>query len=436
MSHQGSVGNHSAPSQTEGLELRMLGSGVVIVLAGSGLAVAAVLLTADAGLTAWEFALTFGILIAIGEMVQFRVDNYRNRAPIATSAALGYALLRPPEVPFPPDVAQVVAVTAVATVAGILPRLIAGLWWDSVVSCRRVLSVGCAAAVFTAVIPDHMAWNGSWRHALPLVGAMFLGVLAAGLTDSLIGAGQATERYNRPFPSALRDELVMMSRIGLAMAISGILLASGTSLLGLWAPPLVVVPLLFTQFAFRRFASAQTTYRTTVRSMSRSSEVAGFSSPGQNLRTAKLAVAIGNDLGLPPARMEALEYAALLSGIGQLALESPSPGGNSLLRTRDERRRAAEIGAAVIERSGVLDQVAEIVRHSNDPYRLGRANNSDIPLESGIVNVSLSYEQLVGEGDGHSPSAALESIGLGIGAEFDPKVVDSLRRVVMRGFRF
>ena len=197
-----------------------------------------------------------------------------------------------------------------------------------------------------------------------------------------------------------------------------------------------MVPLLLTQFAFRRFASAQRTYRTTVRSMARSTEIAGFSSPGQNARTAQLAVALGNDLGLTLARMEALEYAALLSGVGQLALADPSPGGASLLRTREERQRAAAIGASVIERSGVLDHVAEIVRHSNDPYRHGRANNSDIPVESGIVNVALAYEQLVGEGTGQSPDKAMESIGLGIGAEYDPVVVESLRRVIGRGFRF
>jgi hypothetical protein len=422
--------------QNETLELRGLGSGVVIVVAGGCLGLAALLLTVRRGLTEWPFAVTFGALIAIGEMVQFRVDRSRNRAPIATSAALGYAMLRGPSLTVPPDVAQVIAVTAVATLAGILPRAVAGLPWDVVVCFRRVISVACAAAVFAAVTPSSLSWNGSWRHAMPLALAMLLAVCTAAAVDALVGAGQATERLNRPFPASLRDELVVVARIGMAMAIGGVLLAAGTSVLGLWAPPLVIVPLLLTQFAFRRYASAQRTYRTTVRSMARSTEIAGLSSPGQNARTASLAVAIGNDLGLTPARMEALEYAALLSGVGQLALADPSPGGASLLRTRQERQRAAEIGASVIERSGVLDRVAEIVRHSNDPYRQGRASNSDIPLESGIVNVALAYEQLVGEGTGQSPDKALESIGLGIGAEYDPVVVESLRRVVGRGFRF
>ncbi len=413
-----------------------LGSGIVIVIAGLGLGLAALLITARHGVTEWPFVAAFGLLIAIGEMVQFKVDRSRNRAPIATSAALGYAMLRGPSLEVAPDIAQVIAVTSVATMIGMCPRAIAGLRWDIVVSNRRVLSVACAAVVFSAVVPRDLGWNGSWRHAIPLVGAMLLGVLTAGLVDALVGAGQATELFNKPFPASLRDELLVMGRIGMAMGLSGVLLAAGTSLLGLWAPPLVIVPLLLTQFAFRRFASAQRTYRTTVRSMARSTEIAGFSSPGQNARTASLAVAIGNDLGLTPARMEALEYAALLSGVGQLALADPSPGGASLLRTREERQRAAEIGASVIERSGVLDRVAEIVRHSNDPYRQGRASNSAIPLESGIVNVALAYEQLVGEGTGQSPDKALESIGLGIGAEYDPVVVESLRRVVGRGFRF
>jgi hypothetical protein len=425
-----------AAGTTEGLELRRMGSGIVIVLAGAILAVIAIVVTAREGVTEWSYALTFGVLITVGEMVQFRVDRIRNRAPIATSAALGYAMLRGPSLGLPPDVAQVVAVTAVATAAGILPRAIAGLRWDVVVSCRRVISVACAAAVFAALTPRDLIWTGHWSEAIWIGGAMLTAVLSAGISDAVIGAGQATERYNRPFPAALRDELSVMARIGLAMGITAILLATGTSLIGLWAPPVVIVPLLLTQFAFRRFASAQRTYRTTVRSMARSTEIAGFGSPGQNARTAQLAVALGNDLGLTPARMEALEYAALLSGVGQLALADPSPGGASLLRTREERQRAAAIGASVIERSGVLDHVAEIVRHSNDPYRHGRANNSDIPVESGIVNVALAYEQLVGEGTGQSPDKAMESIGLGIGAEYDPVVVESLRRVIGRGFRF
>jgi hypothetical protein len=414
---------------------RISGSGVAILLAGGAVTLAAVILTVERGVTGWPFAITFGILIAIGEMVQFKVDRTRNRAPIATSAALAYALLRGPEVHVP-HVAQVAVVVAAATAAGVIPRAIAGLWWDLVISCRRVISVIAASAVFGLVLPSTMDWDGTWAHALPITAAMLLGVLTAAGSDALIGAGQTTELFNRPFPAALRDELSVMARIGLAMGISGMLLAASTSMLGLWALPLVVVPLLLTQFAFRRFASAQRTYRTTVRSMARSTEIAGFSSPGQNARTATLAVAIGNDLGLTPARMEALEYAALLSGVGQLALADPSPGGASLLRTREERQRAAAIGAAVIERSGVLDHVAEIVRHSNDPYRHGRANNSDIPVESGIVNVALAYEQLVGEGTGQSPDKAMESIGLGIGAEYDPVVVESLRRVIGRGFRF
>ena len=420
---------------TQDYQIRVSGSGVAIITACAVLSAGAIAMTVERGVAGWWYAVVFGALIGIGEMVQFKVDRIRNRAPIATSAALGYAMLRGPMAPAP-EVAQVVAVVAVATLAGLIPRMTAGLPWDAVVSCRRVVSVAAAAAVYTAVLPSTMDWDGNWSHALPITAAMFLAVLTAGLSDAFVGAGRATEALNRPFPAALRDELSVLARIGLGMGISGVLLAASTSLIGLWAVPLVVVPLLLTQFAFRRFASAQRTYRTTVRSMARSTEIAGFSSPGQNARTASLAVAIGNDLGLTPARMEALEYAALLSGVGQLALADPSPGGASLLRTRAERQRAAEIGASVIERSGVLDRVAEIVRHSNDPYRQGRASNSDIPLESGIVNVALAYEQLVGEGNGQSPDKAMESIGLGIGAEYDPVVVESLRRVIGRGFRF
>ena len=420
-----------------GVDTRQHGSAVVILAGGAAVAIAAVMLTVQRGLSEWIYALVFGLVIAAGEMVQFRVDRIRNRAPIATSAALGYAMLRGPAVGVPPEVAQTVAVTVAGTALGIVPRAMAGLGWNPVVSMRRVLSVAAAAVAFDVVIPRDLHWNESWEHGLAITGGMLGAVLAAAVLDGLIGAGQATERFATPFPFALRDEFGVAGRIGMAMGISGLLLAAGTSLLGLWAPPLVIVPLLLTQFAFNRFASAQLTYRSTVRSMSRTTELAGFSTPGQNLRTAHLAVDIGHDLGLSPKRIEALEYAALLAGVGQLALADPSPGGASLLRNRAERREAAEIGAEVIERSGVLQEVAVIVRHSSDSYRDGRAKDADVPLESGIINVATAYEQMVGEDVARSgTAAAMEAISLGVGDEFDPVVVEALRRVVGRGFRF
>lgn len=412
-------------------------SGVVIISAGAVVAVVAFTVTIQRGLSEWMYAVVFGLLIAAGEMVQFKVDRIRNRAPIATSAALAYAMLRGPAVGVPPNVAQIVAVVAAGTALGVVPRAVAGIGWDMVVSCRRVLSAACAAVVFDLIIPHDLDWDLSWEHALALTGGMLAAIFSAAVLDALIGAGQATERYARPFPSALRDEFGAAGRIGMAMGISGLLLAAGTSNIGLWAPPLVVVPLLLTQFAFRRFASAQLTYQTTVRSMSRTTELAGFASPGQNMRTAQLAVAMGHDLGLDLKRMEALEYAALLAGVGQLALADPSPGGASLLRTRSERQEAAEIGAEVIERSGVLDHVAEIVRYSSASYRAGRANNPSVPLESGIINVATAYEQMVGEdADRAGTASAMEGISLGVGDEFDPVVVESLRRVIGRGFQF
>jgi len=55
-------------------------------------------------------------------------------------------------------------------------------------------------------------WDRSWEHALALTGGMLTAILAAAILDALIGAGQATERYARPFPSALRDEFGVAGR--------------------------------------------------------------------------------------------------------------------------------------------------------------------------------------------------------------------------------
>ncbi|MGA8459532.1 MAG: phosphohydrolase, partial [Streptosporangiaceae bacterium] len=69
-------------------------SGRLLLLAAVGMmVVAAVAHTAAARLTEPQTAVAFGSVIAIGELLRLRQQGGREAAPVATAAALAYALL-------------------------------------------------------------------------------------------------------------------------------------------------------------------------------------------------------------------------------------------------------------------------------------------------------------------------------------------------------
>ena len=113
--------------------------------------------------------------------------------------------------------------------------------------------------------------------------------------------------------------------------------------MGYWALPLFALPLLVAQFSFRRYASIRATYDQTIQSLSRVTEVGGYTETGHSQRVAQLAVAIGHEMGLSEGDVKDLKYAALMHDIGQLSLTDPIPSGATTMIARDEQRQIAAV---------------------------------------------------------------------------------------------
>ena len=142
-------------------------------------------------------------------------------------------------------------------------------------------------------------------------------------------------------------------------------------------------------------------------------------------------MAIGRELGMPEAALLELEYAALMHDIGQLSLRDPVPGGATVLVAREEQRRIAEYGAEVIGQARVLDSVADIVRRQSDPCRPADRSQPP-PLSSRIIRAANAYDDLVGSSaDASRAFAAVERLRLDTGAEYDPRVVEALSKLVV-----
>src|SRR5258708_5206728 len=108
-------------------------SGRLLLLAAVGMMVVAALArTAAAGhVMDSHRAIAFGSAIAIGELLRLGLPGGREAAPIATAAALAYALLMrvghlPPAAVPRVAALQVIAVTAVGLTVGALPHIAAG----------------------------------------------------------------------------------------------------------------------------------------------------------------------------------------------------------------------------------------------------------------------------------------------------------------------
>ncbi|MEU5218979.1 metal-dependent phosphohydrolase [Streptomyces sp. NPDC020807] len=371
-------------------------------------------------------ALAFGVLVAVGELARWgAVPGEREPAPLASAGALAYALLGMDAGAFTTHgVLQIIAVVVAGGLVGMVPHLARGRGPGADHLARRVLTVGFVALCFqplynSGALVDHLGKG-------PLYALFLLLVLAlTALCDAVLAALVLRARTGYPYGPLLRDELRALIGIGSAVCATGTVMALGVAAAGLWALPVLAVPLLLTQVSFRRYAAVRTVNRQTIASLARATEIAGYTSPGHAHRVAALSGAVGREMGLSGGELTVLEYAALMHDIGQLSLVDPVEGGATALLPIEEQRRIALLGGEVVRRTGVCATVAVVVERQADPFR-------DQPLPARIIRVVNAYDDLAGDGAG-AALAALERLRLGAARDYHPDVVESLARVLARG---
>jgi response regulator RpfG family c-di-GMP phosphodiesterase len=263
-------------------------------------------------------------------------------------------------------------------------------------------------------------------------------VLATLVVDAVLAATVRAGAEGAPFSAVLRNEARAQIGIGSAIGATGALIALAATIMNLWALPVFVVPLLLTQFAFRRYAAIRESTRQTIRALSKVTEVGGLTEPGHSDRVTSLSLAVGKELGMSDAELLDLEYAAQMHDIGQLSLpERTLPGGATVFAAPIEQRNIALLSAEIIKQTGVLDGVAAILAQQAEPYRRAHdVGRGDVPLAARIIKAVNAYDDLVG--NSYEPGArldALERLRLGMAYEYDPTVVDSLSKTVERTAR-
>ncbi|MFE2287590.1 HD-GYP domain-containing protein [Streptomyces sp. NPDC059443] len=399
---------------------------------------AAGLLTAAAlGHTLWNglvepgIALAFGTLITIGELARRDRggDARQQPAPLGSAGALAYALLgQNAGQPTHHGVLQIVAVVVAAALVGIVPHIARGSGPALDHLARRVLTVTFAAVCFQPLYNSGRLEDTVGQGPYLVLFLLFLLGLTA-LCDAVLAAVLSGARTGWPYGPLLRDELRAQLGIGSAICATGVVMALGVAVAGLWAVPVFSVPLLLTQMSFHRITAIRTTYRQTITSLARATEIAGYTRPGHARRVAALSCAVGRELGLTERELTVLEYAALMHDIGQLSLVDPVPDGATAELPTTEARRIAGLGGEVARQTGVPAEVAVVVERQADPYR-------EQPVAARIVRTVNAYDDLVGGARHPGGSlAVLERLRLGTGHDYQPEVVECLARVLARGGR-
>jgi len=381
----------------------------------------------------------FFVAIVVGEVYRVREPGSRHTAPLATAAALALAMTvacpigTPAIYRFP----LVVAVTAVAMAVGLAPSLIRKAPVIPTDLVNSLVAITVAALLFRTVPVAHgrtvLDLQGAWPPYLLALVMVAISSFALAV-EVLLSAVVRAARSHAPFWRTFQDEFIAAAGLIAALSATGALIALAERRLGVAAIPLFLSPLVLTQFAVRRQGAIRRTYRQTIRTLSRLTEFGGYNLPGHAARVAELSLAMGHDLGMSERDVLDLEYAALLHDIGQVSLAEPIPGGATVLAAPVDQRRIAHDGAEIVRQTGVLDNVAVILEAQTTSYRHVRELGEDLPLASRIIKVCNAYDDMTGSRPTPAGrSAAMERINLGLGYEYDPRVVDALARALERG---
>lgn len=390
----------------------------------------------------WGVALVYAVTIVVGELWRVSVLGTRDFPPIALAASLAMPMTTalPGGVLAGYSAGFVIVVVAVATLIGHAVRR-----WMSIGPfvlaqvASRVLVVTVAAILYLEVPLGGRPLADLVRDWLDIMWLTALAMLAVALVamglQLLLMAVRHSATTHALLWQSLVDEVGAVGPLALATTSSATVIALAAGALGTVAIPLFLAPLLLLQLAVSRQSLVRDAQRQTIRSLSRLTDQGGFTTPGHGVRVAHLSLAIGRDLGLAERDLVDLEYAALLHDLGQVSLPRPIPGGATTTTSPLDQRRIAHTGASILARTAELSRLSLVVSGQATPYHYGR-DARDLALACRILKVSNAFDDLTaGKVKGQVSLQALERIRLNLGYEYDPLVVRSLCRVLVRDGR-
>jgi putative nucleotidyltransferase with HDIG domain len=160
---------------------------------------------------------------------------------------------------------------------------------------------------------------------------------------------------------------------------------------------------------------------------------------GHSTRVTRLAMALGDELGVPDRDMEELEYGAMLHDVGKIdmpaeILSKPAPLNDA---EWDVMRTHPQVGYDLVRKLPHLAGAAEIVLAHHEAYDGSgyphHLSGKDIPFGARILTIADSYDSMTHphtQRPAMPPGMAMREIERCSGSQFDPELAAVLGRVL------
>ena len=426
---------------------RRLPAGSVVISLALVVLLASIATGFEQTVRAWGQAMplmtTVFVLVLAGAVMEIRLPSGRRLAPVAMTAGLSASVLHAidgsPDFDVRPAVvillvasAQLLALLIRHATPSLAARVGAGV---HTASAARLLGIALAVWLVRSSIGERRslwAWAADDSTSRVLVALALIGVCLVGLAlERTLAAAARARREHARLRAALRDEMTEAAPLSLALVVPAPMAALTAPVVGVAAIPLSLLPVVLISFSVGLYVGVGATFRQTVRTLARLTEEGGYTPRRHAERVADLARATAFRLGVSAHDVRSLEFAALLHDLGQLGLQHPIPAGATVLAAPHDQQTMANDGAAIIRHNPDLEVVATVVEGQATPYRSVVEYAVEVPLTSRILKVANAFDDLTGgRRDTQAITSAIERMHLGLGYEYDPRVVMALEQVI------
>jgi len=162
---------------------------------------------------------------------------------------------------------------------------------------------------------------------------------------------------------------------------------------------------------------------------------------GHSLRVQRIALAIGEELGLTPRELDTLRFGGLFHDIGKIAVPDSiltKPSRLTAAEYETIRKHSAE-GARIVAKFGRLRDAVPAIRHHHERWDGGGYPDGlageEIPLVAGIVGLADAWDAMTTERPYHralSLDEAFAEVRAGRATQFVPAVVDAFFSAVRK----
>ncbi len=193
----------------------------------------------------------------------------------------------------------------------------------------------------------------------------------------------------------------------------------------------------------RLFESLEQIYLEVITALASAIDARDSYTHGHSNRVTVYAVAIAEEMGLPPHEVDVIRNASILHDVGKIGIRESilhKPGKLTSEEVR-EMQYHPYIGYKILQSVKLLEPVLPLVYHHQEHYDGGGypegLQGEDIPLGSRIIAVADAFEAMTSDRPYRlalGNEVALAELKRLSGKQFDPVVVEAFLRLAERGF--